>query len=110
VAELAAIPGPVLTMAKKAISSAAWACLCARASAFNEHFLNELYRLEDSQEGLRARWWKKRKPNWKESLNTHGAFSFAPFSVCSFQPCMTLLRLRHTLEFQFAGRGCGKAV
>src|ERR1700688_2701075 len=56
--------GPVLTMAKRAILGGMG--LSLRGSLKNSMgiFLNELYRLEDSQEGLRALV-EKRKPNWK---------------------------------------------
>jgi len=56
--------GPVLTMAKKAILSGMGLSLRDGMKNSMNIFLNELYRLEDSQEGLRALV-EKRKPNWK---------------------------------------------
>jgi cyclohexa-1,5-dienecarbonyl-CoA hydratase len=56
--------GPVLTMAKRAILSAMGLSLRDGLKQSMDIFLNELYRLEDSQEGLRALV-EKRKPNWK---------------------------------------------
>lgn len=55
---------PVLAMAKKAIYDSLGMNL--RDSLRNSHhlFLNELYKLEDAQEGLRAIQ-EKRKPQWK---------------------------------------------
>lgn len=56
--------GPVLTMAKRAILSGMGLSLRDGLKQSMDIFLNELYRLEDSQEGLRALV-EKRKPNWK---------------------------------------------
>jgi cyclohexa-1,5-dienecarbonyl-CoA hydratase len=56
--------GPVLTMAKKAILGGMGLSLRDGLKKSMDIFLNELYRLEDSQEGLRALV-EKRKPNWK---------------------------------------------
>jgi cyclohexa-1,5-dienecarbonyl-CoA hydratase len=56
--------GPVLNMAKKAILGGMGLSLRDGLKTSMNIFLNELYRLEDSQEGLRALV-EKRKPNWK---------------------------------------------
>jgi cyclohexa-1,5-dienecarbonyl-CoA hydratase len=56
--------GPVLAMAKKAILGGMGLSLRDGMKKSMDIFLNELYRLEDSQEGLRALV-EKRKPNWK---------------------------------------------
>jgi cyclohexa-1,5-dienecarbonyl-CoA hydratase len=56
--------GPVLAMAKKAILSGMGMSLRDGLKNSMNIFLNELYRLEDSQEGLRALI-EKRKPEWK---------------------------------------------
>ena len=56
--------GPVLTMAKRAILGGIGMSLRDGLRHSMNIFLNELYRLEDSQEGLRALV-EKRKPNWK---------------------------------------------
>lgn len=56
--------GPVLTMAKRAILGGMGLSLRNGLKNSMDIFLNELYRLEDSQEGLRALV-EKRKPNWK---------------------------------------------
>jgi cyclohexa-1,5-dienecarbonyl-CoA hydratase len=56
--------GPVLTIAKKAILGGMGLSLREGLKHSMNIFLNELYRLEDSQEGLRALV-EKRKPNWK---------------------------------------------
>ena len=56
--------GPVLTMAKRAILGGMGLSLRDGLKHSMSIFLNELYRLEDSQEGLRALV-EKRKPNWK---------------------------------------------
>ena len=56
--------GPVLAMAKKAILSGMGLSLREGLKKSMGIFLNELYKLEDSQEGLRALV-EKRKPNWK---------------------------------------------
>lgn len=64
VARLTSHSGPVLTMAKKAILGAMGLSLQDGLRSSMNIFLNELYRLEDSQEGLRALV-ERRKPNWK---------------------------------------------
>jgi cyclohexa-1,5-dienecarbonyl-CoA hydratase len=51
-------------MAKKAILGGMGLSLREGLKHSMNIFLNELYRLEDSQEGLRALI-EKRKPNWK---------------------------------------------
>ena len=56
--------GPVLTMAKKAILGGIGMSLRDGLKHSMNIFLNELYRLEDSQEGVRALV-EKRKPLWK---------------------------------------------
>jgi cyclohexa-1,5-dienecarbonyl-CoA hydratase len=56
--------GAVLTMAKKAILGGMGLSLRDGLKHSMSIFLNELYRLEDSQEGLHALV-EKRKPNWK---------------------------------------------
>src|ERR1700737_778788 len=56
--------GPVLTMAKKAILGGMGLSLREGLKHSMNIFLNELYRLEDSQEGLRALV-ENSKPNWK---------------------------------------------
>jgi cyclohexa-1,5-dienecarbonyl-CoA hydratase len=56
--------GPVLMMAKKAILGGMGLSLRDGLKQSMSIFLNELYRLDDSQEGLRAII-EKRKPNWK---------------------------------------------
>src|SRR5580693_4527553 len=64
VSRITAHSGPVLTMAKKAILGGMGLSLREGLKQSMGIFLNELYRLEDSQEGLRALV-EKRKPNWK---------------------------------------------
>ena len=64
VARMASHSGPVLTMAKKAILGGMGLSLRDGLKHSMGIFLNELYRLEDSQEGLHALV-EKRKPNWK---------------------------------------------
>ena len=64
IARLSGHSGPVLTMAKKAILGGMGLSLREGLKKSMDIFLNELYRLEDSQEGLRALV-EKRKPNWK---------------------------------------------
>lgn len=56
--------GPVLTMAKRAILGGMGMSLKDGLKHSMNIFLNELYRLEDSQEGVRALV-EKRKPQWK---------------------------------------------
>lgn len=56
--------GPVLTMAKRAILGGMGLSLRDGLKNSMNIFLNELYRLEDSQEGLRALV-ENRKPHWK---------------------------------------------
>jgi cyclohexa-1,5-dienecarbonyl-CoA hydratase len=64
IARISSHSGPVLTMAKKAILGGMGLSLRDGLKNSMNIFLNELYRLEDSQEGLRALV-EKRKPNWK---------------------------------------------
>ena len=64
ITRLTAHSGPVLSMAKKAILGGMGLSLRDGLKKSMDIFLNELYRLEDSQEGLRALV-EKRKPNWK---------------------------------------------
>ena len=64
VSRIAGHSGPVLAMAKKAILGGMGLSLREGLKHSMDIFLNELYRLEDSQEGLRALV-EKRKPNWK---------------------------------------------
>jgi len=64
VARISAQSGPVLTMAKKAILGGMGLSLRDGLKQSMNIFLHELYRLEDSQEGLRALV-EKRKPDWK---------------------------------------------
>ena len=64
IARITGHSAPVLTMAKKAILSGMGLSLRDGLKKSMDIFLNELYRLEDSQEGLRALV-EKRKPNWK---------------------------------------------
>jgi len=64
VSRITAHSGPVLAMAKKAILGGMGLSLRDGMKKSMDIFLNELYRLEDSQEGLRALV-EKRKPNWK---------------------------------------------
>lgn len=64
VERITAHSGPVLAMAKKAILGGMGLSLRDSLKQSMNIFLNELYRLEDSQEGLRAIV-EKRKPQWK---------------------------------------------
>jgi cyclohexa-1,5-dienecarbonyl-CoA hydratase len=64
ITRITAHSGPVLNMAKKAILSGMGLSLRDGLKQSMNIFLNELYRLEDSKEGLRAIL-EKRKPNWK---------------------------------------------
>jgi len=64
VARISAHSGPVLAMAKKAILGGMGLSLRDGLKNSMDIFLNQLYKLEDSQEGLRALV-EKRKPNWK---------------------------------------------
>jgi len=64
VARINSHSGPVLTMAKKAILGGMGMSLRDGLKHSMNIFLNELYRLEDSQEGWRALV-EKRNPNWK---------------------------------------------
>jgi cyclohexa-1,5-dienecarbonyl-CoA hydratase len=64
VARITQHSGPVLTMAKRAILGGMGMSLRDGMKHSMNIFLNELYRLEDSQEGLRALV-EKRKPNWR---------------------------------------------
>jgi cyclohexa-1,5-dienecarbonyl-CoA hydratase len=64
VAHICAHSGPVLAMAKRAVIGSMGLSLREGLKNSMNIFLNELYRLEDSQEGLRALV-EKRKPQWK---------------------------------------------
>ncbi len=64
IAQITAQSGAVLRMAKKAIIGGVGLSLQEGLKASMDVFLNELYKLEDSQEGLRALV-EKRKPQWK---------------------------------------------
>ena len=64
VGRITAHSGPVLSMAKKAILGGMGMSLREGLKQSMDIFLNQLYKLEDSQEGLRALV-EKRKPNWK---------------------------------------------
>jgi cyclohexa-1,5-dienecarbonyl-CoA hydratase len=64
VTRITAHSGPVLSMAKKAILGGMGLSLRDGLKQSMDIFLNQLYKLEDSQEGLRALV-EKRKPNWK---------------------------------------------
>jgi cyclohexa-1,5-dienecarbonyl-CoA hydratase len=64
VARISGQSGPVLSMAKKAILGGMGLSLRDGLKQSMDIFLNQLYKLEDSQEGLRALV-EKRKPNWK---------------------------------------------
>jgi cyclohexa-1,5-dienecarbonyl-CoA hydratase len=64
VTRISAHSGPVLAMAKRAILGGMGLSLRDGLKKSMDIFLNELYRLEDAQEGLRALV-EKRKPNWK---------------------------------------------
>lgn len=62
--QITAQSGAVLSMAKKAILSGMGMALRDSLRHSMDVFLNELYKLEDSQEGLRALV-EKRRPEWK---------------------------------------------
>jgi cyclohexa-1,5-dienecarbonyl-CoA hydratase len=62
--KITAQSGAVLGMAKKAVAGGMGLSLREAMRNSMSIFLNELYRLEDSQEGLRALL-EKRKPQWK---------------------------------------------
>jgi len=64
IAKITAQSGAVLRMAKKAIIGGVGLSLQEGLKTSMDIFLNELYKLEDSQEGLRALV-EKRKPQWK---------------------------------------------
>ena len=64
IGRISAHSAPVLTMAKKAILGGMGMSLRDGLKHSMNIFLHELYRLEDSQEGLRALV-EKRKPQWK---------------------------------------------
>ncbi len=64
IARITTHSAPVLTMAKRAIIGGMGLSLRDGLKNSMNIFLNELYRLEDSQEGVRALV-EKRKPNWK---------------------------------------------
>jgi cyclohexa-1,5-dienecarbonyl-CoA hydratase len=63
-AQITAQSGPVLTMAKRAVIGGMGLSLRDAMHRSIHIFLNELYGLEDSQEGLRAVV-ERRKPQWK---------------------------------------------
>lgn len=65
--ELAALSGPILTLAKRAVRIG-WdeEGLEARLARIERLYRDELVGLEDAQEGLRA-FLEKRKPQWRES-------------------------------------------
>jgi cyclohexa-1,5-dienecarbonyl-CoA hydratase len=64
VARISAHSAPVLSMAKKAVLGGMGLSIKDGLKQSMDIFLNQLYRLEDSQEGLRALV-EKRKPHWK---------------------------------------------
>jgi len=64
ISKITAQSGAVLRMAKKAIIGGLGLSLQEGLKTSMDVFLNELYKLEDSQEGLRALV-EKRKPQWK---------------------------------------------
>jgi cyclohexa-1,5-dienecarbonyl-CoA hydratase len=64
VVRISAHSAPVLSMAKKAVLGGMGLSIKDGLKQSMDIFLNQLYRLEDSQEGLRALV-EKRKPNWK---------------------------------------------
>ena len=64
IAQITSQSGAVLNMAKKAVLDGMGMSLRDGLRNSMNIFLNELYRLEDSQEGLRALL-EKRKPQWK---------------------------------------------
>ncbi|HMD33266.1 MAG TPA: enoyl-CoA hydratase/isomerase family protein [Candidatus Acidoferrales bacterium] len=64
IAKITAQSGAVLRMAKKAIIGGVGLSLQEGLKTSMDIFLNELYKLEDSQEGVRALV-EKRKPQWK---------------------------------------------
>jgi cyclohexa-1,5-dienecarbonyl-CoA hydratase len=64
VSRISAHSAPVLSMAKKAVLGGMGLSLRDSLKQSMDIFLNQLYRLEDSQEGLRALV-EKRKPQWK---------------------------------------------
>jgi cyclohexa-1,5-dienecarbonyl-CoA hydratase len=64
IARVTSHSGPVLSMAKKAILAGMGLSLRDGLKNSMNIFLNELYSLEDSQEGVRALV-ERRKPNWK---------------------------------------------
>jgi len=64
ITKITAQSGAVLRMAKRAIIGGVGLSLQQGLKASMDIFLNELYKLEDSQEGLRALV-EKRKPQWK---------------------------------------------
>jgi cyclohexa-1,5-dienecarbonyl-CoA hydratase len=63
-AKISGQSGAVLAMAKKAVLEGMGMSLKEGLKNSMNIFLNELYKLEDSQEGLRALM-EKRKPQWK---------------------------------------------
>ncbi len=63
-AKIAQHSAPVLSMTKRALYEGLGMSLTDSMKHSRDLFLNELYKLEDSQEGLRAVI-EKRKPQWK---------------------------------------------
>src|SRR6267378_7106352 len=55
-----------------------------------------------------ARLWKSVSPTGKIAERPQRFFSHAMFSRAVFSGALTLQRARHTLEFQFAGKGSGE--
>ncbi len=64
IAQISSQSGPVLTMAKRAVMGGMGLTLRDGLKNSMNIFLNQLYQLEDSQEGLRALV-ERRKPQWK---------------------------------------------
>jgi cyclohexa-1,5-dienecarbonyl-CoA hydratase len=64
ITKITAQSGAVLRMAKKAVIAGVGLSIQEGLKASMDIFLNELYKLEDSQEGVRALV-EKRKPQWK---------------------------------------------
>src|ERR1700682_572327 len=55
-----------------------------------------------------AHWWKSASPTGRTAEHPRLLFVRAIFSCTVFCRALTLQRLRHTLEFQFEGKGCGE--
>jgi len=103
----------VLTMAKKAILGGMGLSLREGLKHSMNIFLNELYRLEDSQEGLRALV-EKRKPNWKKPLNGRRVSQSFQVQPDRFQCIDTRsdpgLHSIFNLQAREAGRPCDSAA